>query len=215
MLWAARQQHQVPANLTAPAQGQPHPLGSTLPPGWGHLLQQHFRELTDTLAQETCLCQARHQAPMARGHSDIPRQRGTLRCWGHRQKLGTGRAQGFNRRRGPRRRLRRPQVNTLARVSAVPRLSSSDGGRTLRADQGACLKPHRTSRRASPDLARALLPSPGVGQKLSPRLPGVGLPGHQRHCRLPLQTQQPKPRLKSPQSQVLLAATSWGPTAGP
>lgn len=45
MLWAACQQHQIPANLTAPARGQPCPLGSTLPPGWGHILQRHFLEL--------------------------------------------------------------------------------------------------------------------------------------------------------------------------
>lgn len=140
---------------------------------------------------------------------------GILRCWGHRQKPGTGRAQGFDRKRGPTRRLQCPQINKLAGVSAVPCLSSSDGVRTLPADQGACLKPHRTSRRTSPDPACELPPSPGVGQELSPRLPGAGLPGHQRHCWLPLQTQQPKPRLKSPQSQVLLAATLWGLRAGP
>ena len=45
------------------------------------------------LPRTTCLCQACHQAPMARGHSDVPRQRGTLTCWGHRQKPGTETAQ--------------------------------------------------------------------------------------------------------------------------
>jgi len=53
------------------------------------------------LPRTTCLCQACHQAPMACGHSDVPRQRGTLTCWGHRQKPGTERAQGFNRRGDP------------------------------------------------------------------------------------------------------------------
>ena len=53
------------------------------------------------LPRTTCLCQACHQAPMACGHSDVPRQRGTLTCWGHRQKPDTERAQGFNRRGDP------------------------------------------------------------------------------------------------------------------